>query len=193
MTETSAPGTELTRSFITDEWLARAVKLDNLNDVAALFVTDFGFDIFDTERDGIFQPELIKDKDKLSGVPFAITRWRSAASDKYTTDSGEQGSFAVVEVMYPKLITDSAGNAKNILTPAVFTDGGVGVAKTLREVTNRRMAYNAAPERKRGELVDPFGGLGVMGGLVKSEYDTVDSHGEAVHGVTYYLDFTPKS
>jgi hypothetical protein len=196
MTESAEKGstsTDLTRSFITDEWLARAVKLDSLNDVASLFVTDFGFDIFDTERDGIFQPSLIKDKDVLIGVPFAITRWRSAESDKYTNkQTGEPGNFAVVELVYPKMITDSDGKQTSVLTPAVFTDGGVGVAKTLAEVTNRRYAWNAAPERKKGEVSDPFGGLGVMSGLVKSEYDTVID-GESVHGVTYYLDFTPKS
>lgn len=184
--------TEVTRSFITDEWMAKAVKLGSLQELAGQFFTDFGFDVFDTERDGIFQPELIKDKDRLIEREFFITRWRTHESDKYTNkETGEAGFFSVIELVYTKTVKDENGRGVDVLAPAVFTDGGVGVAKTLDEVTRRRMQYNGTAEGKK-KPVDPFGGLPVLGGLTKSEYDTV-INGESVHGVTFYLNFTPQA
>lgn len=63
-----------------------------------------------------------------------------------------------------------------------FTDGSTGICAQLMKLTEKRI---------REGFAVPNAGLQCVTGLRKSEYDTVDSDGNEVHGVTFYIDNQP--
>lgn len=63
-----------------------------------------------------------------------------------------------------------------------FTDGSTGICSQLMKLTEKRI---------RESFPVPNAGLHCVTGLRKSEYDTVDTDGNEVHGVTFYIDNQP--
>jgi hypothetical protein len=139
------------------------------------FFQDAGINVNDNETDGIKSLDIVDNKDKLIGVPFLIVQWRFNESEKYKNDDGTNGSFVSAEVM----LQDG--------TLLVLNDGSTGIARQLRELSDRRIAAGHAM---------PYAGRAVNKGLRKSEYDIPVEKvvggkivTEDTHGVTYYLDF----
>lgn len=151
--------------------------LNNLvsRDAILAFFADAGINVNDNEADGIKSLDIVDNKDKLIGVPFLIVQWRFNESDKYKNEDGTNGTFVSAEIM----LTDG--------TLLVLNDGSTGIARQLRELSDRRI------EAGHGM---PYAGRAVNKGLRKSEYDLPIEkvvNGKIVtedtHGVTYYLDF----
>lgn len=143
--------------------------LNNLvsQDAILAFFRDAGVNVNDNETDGIKSLDIVDNKDRLIGVPFLIVQWRFNESEKFKNDDGTNGSFVSAEIM----LSDGA--------LLVVNDGSTGIARQLRELSDRRIAAGHAM---------PYAGRAVNKGLRKSEYDT-EVNGKMQHGVTYYLDF----
>jgi len=139
------------------------------------FFRDAGVNVNDNEGDGIKSLDIVDNKDRLIGVPFLLVQWRFNESEKYKNEDGTNGQFVSAELM----LHDG--------TLLVLNDGSTGIARQLRELSDRRLASNHPM---------PYAGRAVNKGLRKSEYDIpVEKvvNGKIVtedtHGVTYYLDF----
>lgn len=179
MTNTTDTSTELTRSTFTDDWMAENTRGEGqtIKTLADAF-SAMGVDAFDDEGDGVFNLDLIEDKDFLRGMPFMITRWRFNTSDKFKSEDGEAGEFVSVEIAYQT--TPGAP-----LVTGVFNDGSTGIMAQLKKITERRKASGKG---------DPYAGRAVRRGLRRSDYqrDTgrLDKNGAAITeaATTFYLD-----
>lgn len=180
MSNTTENTTDIvTRSRFTDDWMSSVVRTESatLDTIAAAFA-ESGVNVFDDETDGIYNLELIEDKDFLRGLPFMITRWRFNTSDKFKDDEGNDGVFVSVEIAYQ---TDPNGPIRT----GVFNDGSSGVCAQLQKITENRKAKGVG---------DPYAGRAVRKGLRRSDYmrDTgrLDKNNQPIMeaATTYYLD-----
>ena len=127
-----------------------------------------GVDIFDDEADDIRNFEVLDNKDELIGRTLVLLSWRfNLSKDRKDQETGEPLEFVSVMVQYV--------NGVGATVVAVINDGGTGIKRQLKKLTETREA-NGHPS--------PNAGRGVRRGLRKSEYL---KDGEPA--VTYYLDF----
>lgn len=179
MSTNTEKSTELTRSTFSDEWMAENLRAEGqtLQTLSALFSNE-GTDVADDANDGVFNLDLIEDKDFLRGMPFLITRWRFNTSDKFKSEDGEAGEFVSVEIAY-----QTAPGAP--LATGVFNDGSTGIMAQLKKITEQRI--------KNGKG-DPYAGRAVRRGLRRSDYqrDTgrLDKNNAPIFeaATTFYLD-----
>lgn len=152
--------TDVVKSVFNDEWMAKTVRAEgaNLNDIAAAFNLD-GVNVMDDAGDGVYNTELIEDKEMLNGLPFLITRWRFNLSDKYKDEEGNNGQFVSVEIAY------QTGPNSPVQT-GVFNDGSTGIMAQLQKITENRLKIIA----EKGEGNDPYAGRFVRHGLRRSDY-----------------------
>lgn len=152
--------TDVVKSVFNDEWMAKTVRAEgaNLNDIAAAFNLD-GVNVMDDAGDGIYNTELIKDKDFLRDLPFLITRWRFNESDDYKDEEGNNGVFVSVEIAYQL-------NPNSPVQTGVFNDGSTGICAQLQKITENRQRIIA----EKGEGNDPYAGRFVRHGLRRSDY-----------------------
>ena len=107
--------------------------------------------------------EILENKDQLVDKPILILEWRFNPSKEF---GGEFVSAVVMTRKGEKFI---------------INDGGTGIARQLRAVTNRRVAKGHPTPTK---------GLTVEKGLRKSTYTTViniNGEDKEIEGTTYYL------
>lgn len=186
MTQNTQQSTDVVKSVFNDEWMARNIRAEGatLTDLANAFNLA-GVNVLDDEGDGVFNTELIEDKDFLRDLPFLITRWRFNSSDKYKdAETGEDGVFVSVEIAY-QLTPTSA------VQTGVFNDGSTGILAQLQKITVAR----AENREKNGTGNDPYAGRWVRHGLRRSDYqrDTGNTNpktGEPITeaATTYYLN-----
>jgi 23S rRNA G2069 N7-methylase RlmK/C1962 C5-methylase RlmI len=185
MTQSTSENKAVEKSIFTDEWMARNIRAEgaSLTDLANAFNLD-GVNVLDDEGDGVFNTELIEDKDFLRDLPFLITRWRFNTSDKYKNlETGEDGEFVSVEIAYQV-------NPQSPVQTGVFNDGSTGILAQLKKITAAREENLA----KNGTGNDPHAGRFVRHGLRRSDYqrDTgvKDKKGEPITeaATTYYLN-----
>lgn len=176
---TNTESNAVVKSTFTDEWMAGVVRAEGmtLDSLAKAFQAE-GTNGFDDAGDGIFNVELIEDKDFLRDLPFFITRWRFNTSDKFKSEDGEAGEFVSVEIAYQT-------SPEAPLQTGVFNDGSTGVMAQLKKITEARL---------KSGVNDPYAGRAVRRGLRRSDYmrDTgrVDKKGEPIMegATTYYLN-----
>lgn len=181
MTQTTEQSKAVARTIFTDEWMAAKVKGEGatLTTLAEQFALA-GVDAFDDETDGVYNTELIEDKEMLNGLPFLITRWRFNESDKYKDDEGNNGIFVSVEIAY------QTGPESPIKT-GVFNDGSTGILAQLQKITKARL-------EKGMEWEAAHSARGVRRGLRPSVYmrDTgkLDKNNQPImeQATTYYLN-----
>lgn len=169
------------RSIFTDDWMAAKVRAEGatLQTLAEHFALD-GVDVFNDELDGVYNTELIEDKEALRDLPFLITRWRFNASDKYKDDEGNDGVFVSVEIAYQQ-------TPNGPVMTGVFNDGSTGVMAQLQKITANRLEKGLDWEAAHS-------GRGVRHGLRRSDYqrDTgkTDKNGAPITeaATTYYLN-----
>lgn len=151
---------EVVKSVFNDEWMAKTVRAEgaNLNDIAAAFNLD-GVNVMDDAGDGVYNTELIEDKEFLNGLPFLITRWRFNTSEDYMDSEGNPGVFVSVEIAY-QLTPQSP------VQTGVFNDGSTGICAQLKSITENREKRIA----EKGEGNDPHAGRFVRHGLRRSDY-----------------------
>lgn len=185
MSNTTEQSKAVERSVFTDEWMAKNVRVEgaSLNDVAAAFNLA-GVNVLDDEGDGVFNTELIEDKDFLRDLPFLITRWRFNESDKFKDDEGNNGVFVSVEIAYQT-------TPSSPVQTGVFNDGSTGICAQLQKITAARAQRIA----ETGEGNDPYSGRFVRRGLRRSDYQrgtgkTNPKTGEEITeaATTYYLN-----
>lgn len=161
MTQNTQQSTDVVKSIFNDEWMARNIRAEGatLTDLANAFNLD-GVNVLDDEGDGVFNTELIEDKDFLRDLPFLITRWRFNSSDKYKdAETGEDGIFVSVEIAYQM-------NPQSPVQTGVFNDGSTGILAQLQKITQSREENLA----KNGTGNDPHAGRFVRHGLRRSDY-----------------------
>lgn len=182
MTATTENNKAVARSTFTDEWMAEKVRAQGatLDSVVKDFALA-GVDPFNDELDGVYNTELITDKETLRDLPFLITRWRFNESDKYKDDEGNDGIFVSVEIAYQR-------TPDGPVMTGVFNDGSTGVMAQLRKITDNRLA-------KGVEWEAAHSGRGVRHGLRPSVYQrdtgrTNPKTGEPIteQATTYYLN-----
>lgn len=184
MSNTTEQSKAVERSVFTDEWMAKNVRAEgaSLTDLANAYNLA-GVNVIDDEGDGVFNTELIEDKDFLRDLPFLITRWRFNLSDKYKDDEGNDGQFVSVEIAYQ-------ATPQSPIQTGVFNDGSTGIMAQLQKITENRQRIIA----EKGEGNDPYAGRFVRRGLRRSDYmrDTgkLDKNGAPIMeaATTFYLN-----
>lgn len=185
MTQNTTENKDVVKSIFNDEWLSGVVRAEGmtLDALSAAFAAE-GTDAFDDAGDGVYNTELIKDKDFLRDLPFFITRWRFNTSDKYKDEEGNDGTFVSVEIAYQT--TPDAP-----LKTGVFNDGSTGICAQLQKITEHRQRKIA----ETGSGNDPYAGRAVRRGLRASTYQrdtgkTNPKTGEPIteEATTYYLN-----
>lgn len=147
--------------------------LDTLNnpDEIARYFADKGVNVSDNEIDGIKSLSIVDNKDSLIDVSFLILSWKF--------NPGDYGNeFVSAEIM----LRDGSR--------FVLNDGGTGIAKQLRDLSDYRTEHGHPT---------PFAGRMISGGLRKSSFwfhaasgqtATKRPEGEGwAPASTYYLDF----
>lgn len=145
------------RTVFTDEWMAEKIRGEgsSLSQIAEQFALA-GVDVLNDELDGVYNTDLIKDKDFLRDLPFMITRWRFNESDDYKDEEGNNGIFVSVEIAY------QMGPNSPVQT-GVFNDGSSGICAQLQTITQRRL-------EKGLEWEQAHSGRMVRRGLRRSDY-----------------------
>jgi len=144
--------------------------IDSPDEIVRYF-TDMGVDVADNKVDGIKSLAIVESKDSLVDVPFLILTWRF--------NPGDYGNeFVSAEIM----LKDKSR--------LVLNDGGTGIAKQLRDLSDYRTAH-AHPT--------PFAGRMVSGGLRRSAFWFHEKSGQSATkrpegdgwapAQTYYLDY----
>lgn len=182
MTQSTTENKAVARSVFTDEWMAEKVKAEGatLTALAEQFALA-GVDAFNDELDGVYNTDLIEDKDFLIGLPFLITRWRFNTSDKYKDEEGNDGIFVSVEIAYHT-------GPESPITTGVFNDGSTGILAQLQKITKNRL-------EKGLEWEAAHSARGVRRGLRRSDYQRDTGKTNAKTGepiteaaTTYYLN-----
>jgi|SRR5882757_7232890 len=161
MTQNTQQSTDVVKSIFTDEWMAERVRAEGMTLTALAEQFSFeGVDVLDDKGDGVFNLELVEDKNFLVNLPFLITRWRFNTSDKFKDEEGNDGTFVSVEFAYSQ-VKDGP------LFAGVFNDGsGTGICGQLQTITKHRQEKL----EKTGEGNDPYAGRYVRRGLRRSDY-----------------------
>lgn len=157
MSETTEQSKAVARSVFTDDWMAEKIRAEgvNLSDIATQFALA-GVDVLNDELDGVYNTDLIKDKDFLRDLPFLITRWRFNESDDFKDEEGNKGIFVSVEIAYQMSPTGP-------VQTGVFNDGSTGICEQLQTITKKRM-------EKGLEWEQAHSGRMVRRGLRRSDY-----------------------
>lgn len=140
-------------------------------DEIARYFAGKGVNVSDNDIDGIKSLSIVDNKDSLIDVPFLILSWKF--------NPGDYGNeFVSAEIMLKE-------GARFVLN-----DGGTGIAKQLRDLSDYRTAHGHPT---------PFAGRMISGGLRKSGFwfhaasgqtATKRPEGEGwAPASTYYLDF----
>lgn len=183
MATATKPGTDVQQFGMNVDDLAGSDQLNAISsydDALVLLGLDgLGADEISSFLEWDTNPYQVVEKKELEGKPLLIVQWRFV--------DGTFGEYVVCHAIA------RLGNGTD--WQVLFTDGSVGIARQLNELTNKRLADidSAATEKEKAKLPRPQQGAFVRGGLAASNYEVEGPDGKMIPATTYYLSNSAKA